>query len=46
MKKIDYQPVIFGTLCEKECRVDRLLARRIQEIGGDSVLLPFAVEKR
>jgi hypothetical protein len=46
MKKIDYQPVIFGTLCEKECKADRGLARRIQDIVGESVLLPFSVEKR
>lgn len=46
MKKIDYQPVVFGTLCEKNCRTDRLLARRLEEAVGESVLLPFAVERR
>lgn len=46
MKKIDYQPIIFGTLCEKRCRADSNLARGIQRIVGESVLLPFKVEKR
>lgn len=46
MKKIDYEPVIFGTLCEKRCKADRSLARKIREIVGESVLLPFAVERR
>jgi hypothetical protein len=46
IRKIEYQPVIFGTLCEKECKTDRGLARRIQQTVGESVLLPFKVEKR
>jgi hypothetical protein len=46
MKKIDYQPIIFGTLCEKNRRIDQGLARRIRKAVGESVLLPFAVERR
>ncbi len=45
-KKTDYQPLIFGTLCERECRADPWLARKLSEAVGDSVLLPFVVERR
>jgi len=46
MKKIEYQPIIFGTLCEKRCKADRNLARGIHGTVGESVLLPFKVERR
>ncbi len=46
MKKNQYSPTIFGTLCEGECRVDRGLARALERATSPSVLLPFAVERR
>jgi len=46
MKKMDYQPIIFGTLCEHKCKADSWTARKIADIVGESVMLPFAVEKR
>jgi len=46
MKKIDYNPVIFGTICEGRCEADAGLARMISRSIGDSVLLPFSVDRR
>lgn len=46
MKKNTYQPVIFGILCEGPCTADRELARALRQAIGESVLLPFSVEKR
>lgn len=46
MKKFDYQPLIFGTLCEKECKSDPVVARGLRKAVGDSVMLPFSVESR
>lgn len=46
MKKIDYQPIIFGTLCDGPCKADAWLARRLREELGECVLLPFSVERR
>ena len=45
-KSIDYQPIIFGTLCERKYRADQNLARRIRKAIGESVLLPFSVDRR
>lgn len=45
-KNVECEPLIFGMLCERKCRSDPRLARSIQDIVGESVLLPFAVEKR
>jgi len=45
-KKMEYQPLVYGTLCEGRCRADPWLARKLAETAGDSVLLPFVVERR
>lgn len=46
MKGYEYQPLIFGMLCEGLCKVDGKLARMLSDAVGDSALLPFSVETR